>query len=119
MTNPRPHKAVRRRRRERGIALISVLWILVVLALLAANMTQTSRASRQLARNLSSTAEARALADGGVYFAIAGLLEPDRQKLLATDGTVYRLKACVSFGGPRRGFRFWGSLRNLVSLEWA
>ncbi len=91
MTDPRPHKAVRRRRRERGIALIAVLWILVVLALLAANMTQTSRASRQLARNLSSTAEARALADGGVYFAIAGLLEPDREKLLATDGTVYRL----------------------------
>ncbi len=81
----------RDRRRQRGIALIAVLWILVVLSLLAANLTQTSRSSRQLARNLSSAAQARALADGGVHVAIAGLLEPDIARRLAIDGTPYRM----------------------------
>ena len=79
------------RARQRGIALIAVLWVLVLLSLLAANLTQTSRTSRHLARNLASTAEARALADGGVYFAIAGLLEPSPERRLALDGTTYGL----------------------------
>jgi len=76
---------------QRGIALIAVLWIMVVLALLAANLTRSTRTSNYLARNLVAGAEARALADAGVYRAVAGLMERLPNRRLAVDGTRYRI----------------------------
>lgn len=80
-----------RPRRQRGIALIAVLWVLVLLALLAASFTRSTRTGAQLARNLVANAEARALADAGVYRAILGLLEAESGRRPAVDGTPYRI----------------------------
>lgn len=76
---------------QRGIALIAVLWVVLLLALLAANFSRTTRTGNQLARNLVVNAEARALADAGIYRALAGLMERSPQRRLAVDGTRYRI----------------------------
>lgn len=76
---------------ERGIALIAVLWVMVLLSLLATSLTRTTRTGSQLARNLVASAEARALADAGIYRAIAGLMERQPERRLAVDGTRYRI----------------------------
>ncbi|RMD62072.1 MAG: general secretion pathway protein GspK, partial [Alphaproteobacteria bacterium] len=83
-----PHRDPDRSRR-RGIALISVLWVLTLLSLVAASFTLTSRTEINLARNLESNARAEALADAGVYVALQGLLDDDPERTWRTDGTVY------------------------------
>lgn len=77
---------------QQGIALIAVLWVLILLALLAANFTRTTRTGNLLARNLVANAEARALADAGIYRAVLGLLATAPADRVAVDGTTYRMQ---------------------------
>lgn len=60
--------------RERGIALIAVLWALVLISVIAAAFVAEVRSSSQIARNLVENAKARALADGAVYYALSTLV---------------------------------------------
>jgi general secretion pathway protein K len=74
---------------ERGIALIAVLWIMVVLAALAASFSTSTRTQVNLARNMVAAAEAETIADAGIARAAAGLALTVRQGGLRADGTVY------------------------------
>ncbi len=76
-------------RRQRGIALVAVLWALVLLAVIAATVLRESRTQSRLARNFLDGAQAEALADGGVHRAIAGLAVPVSGGGWRADGTVY------------------------------
>ena len=76
-------------RRQLGIALIAVLWVLLLLAFLAASFSSSTRTEANLARNLVENAKAEALADAGVYRAITGLAIPIEEGGLRVDGTVY------------------------------
>lgn len=76
---------------QRGIALISVLWISTLLAVIAASFTSSARTEGQLAHNMVENAKAEALADGAVYRAVLGLLEVDADRAWRADGTAYRL----------------------------
>lgn len=58
------------RGRQRGIALIAVLWIVVLLSIVAASFMTETRTDTRLARNLIDITEAEALADAGVLCAI-------------------------------------------------
>jgi general secretion pathway protein K len=78
-------------RYQRGIALISVLWITTLLAVIAASFTSSARTESQLARNLVENARAEALADGAVHRAVLGLAHPDPERAWRSDGTAYRL----------------------------
>ena len=62
-------------RPERGVALVAVLWVLTLIAMVAAGHTVAARTGLALARNLEAAARAEALADAGVQRAIAGLFE--------------------------------------------
>jgi general secretion pathway protein K len=62
---------------NRGIALISVLWIMGLLAIMAASFASSTRTEGRLARNQEEGAKAEALADAGVYKAVFGLLDSD------------------------------------------
>jgi general secretion pathway protein K len=53
-------------RRQRGIALVIVLWITILLATIALGLSQDSRTATLLTRNQLALAKARALADGAV-----------------------------------------------------
>lgn len=85
---------------ERGIALIAVLWVMVVLAALAASFSTSTRTQVNLARNMVGAAEAEAIADAGVVRAGAGLALTVRQGGLRADGTVYAWR----FGGGEARF---------------
>ena len=76
-------------RGARGIALVVVLWMLTLLAVIAASFTTTTRTETRLARNLVENAKAEALADAAVHRAIVGLLDGDPDARWAADGTLY------------------------------
>jgi general secretion pathway protein K len=61
-------------RRERGFALVIVLWAIVLLTLIATQLTAAGRAEVRLAGNLRGAAQAEAAADGAVHAAIMRLL---------------------------------------------
>ncbi len=71
--------------RQRGIALVAVLWTVLLLSLIAANFLTQTRTDARITRNLIDNAEAEALADAGVYRAILGLLEPTADALLGPE----------------------------------
>ena len=76
---------------QRGIALISVLWITTLLAVIAASFTSSARTEGQLARNMVENAKAEALADGAVHRAVLGILDLEPERAWRTDGTAYRI----------------------------
>lgn len=75
--------------RPRGLALVTVLWVLTLLALIAASFTHAARTEISLTRNLVDNAKAEALADAGVYRAILALLDSDPERAWRVDDTVY------------------------------
>jgi len=74
---------------RRGIALISVLWVLVLLSLMAASFTRITRGETNLTRNLVENAKAEALADAGVAEAVLGLSRTAAEGGWRADGSVY------------------------------
>lgn len=77
------------RERERGIALIAVLSVLLLLSVVAISFLQTTRTEVQLAGNLLGRARAEALAEAGVNRGILGLTDPDAEDQWIADGRVY------------------------------
>ncbi len=77
---------------RRGLALVTVLWVLMLLSLIAANFTHTTRTEINLTRNLIEGAEAGALADAGVYRAVLGLMDPNEATRWKADGRVYTFR---------------------------
>lgn len=61
--------------RERGFALLLVLWAMVLLALLGAQVTGAGRAEMRVASALRTGAQLQAAADGAVYETIYHMLE--------------------------------------------
>lgn len=76
-------------RRRRGVALVMVLWVLALLALIAASFATNTRTEVNLARNLVESSKAEALAEAGVHQAIVGLLAEGEAEPWRVDGTVY------------------------------
>jgi len=79
--------------RSRGLALISVLWVVALLAVLAIGILHTGRTDAQLARNLVEAAQAEALADGAIEVALAGLMAPPEAGGWRRDGATYGWRA--------------------------
>jgi len=75
------------RQRERGVVLIAALWTVMLLAIIAGSLIQVARGERQIGRNVLAAAQARALADAGIVYAIAGLLARDPEDTWLLDGT--------------------------------
>ena len=76
-------------RKQRGIALVMVLWVLILLGLVAASFLRETRLSTAIARNASENAKAEALAEAGIQRAMLGLADGDVTAWRA-DGTPYR-----------------------------
>ncbi|MEO7107060.1 MAG: hypothetical protein ABIZ09_11840 [Rhodoferax sp.] len=66
-------------KRQRGVALILVLWVITLLSVIAGNFAFSMRGEAQIARNLLSTAQAQAQADAGVQRAWYELIKPVTQ----------------------------------------
>jgi general secretion pathway protein K len=75
--------------RQRGFALLAVLWISVLLGLLAAGLLAETATETRLARNLVEGAKARALAEAGVALALQRLAGGEEAEALVPDGRAY------------------------------
>ena len=89
--------SIRKRKRKsaklaerRGIALISVLWVLVLLSTLAFGLAADVRTELSLAGNSMSMARARYAAEGGVQLGVQNLLLP-RAERWPVDGSIREL----------------------------
>jgi len=84
-------EAVEGRLRGRGVALVGVLWLLVLLSLIALNLSTGSRTELQLASNARLAASARHVAEAGVNWGVWSLMQADTAGWLA-DGSVRSLE---------------------------
>jgi general secretion pathway protein K len=80
---------------DRGFAIVLVIWVLGLLAVLAASVAADWRSEAVIARNRLNVAQARCLADAGVALAVAGLLEADPAAQWHADGSA----VTVNYGG--------------------
>lgn len=82
-----PHPPTRRSRR--GFALISVLWGVAVLSLIAAAVLSSTMAARRGSHAALERLQAEALAEAGINDAIVSLLAPQPGQMPRIDGTPY------------------------------
>ena len=80
---------LRKRKRERGTALLLVLWATVLLAALLAGVAAASRSHGQAALYGAEHARAELAAEAGLAQAVAGLRAPDQQHQWVPDGRPY------------------------------
>ena len=81
---------VSRQRRDRGIALLLVLWLTALLTVIAGGFAYAMRNEAMAARNTMSQAQGRALADGAVQRMAFELMRPRTlAEAWSPDGTVH------------------------------
>ncbi len=78
-------------RRERGFALLIVLWTLVLIAFLVLHLTASGRTEIRIADNLVDNAVAAAAADGAITEAIFNLANPRPDQRWRLDGAAHPL----------------------------
>ncbi|MAF84066.1 MAG: general secretion pathway protein GspK [Chromatiales bacterium] len=76
------------RQTQTGIALISVLWVIVLLTILASGLSSSVRSDTRLSQNLLSAAQAHHAAEGGVNIAILALLGGTGSSNWQADGSI-------------------------------
>src|SRR5690242_7320307 len=85
----------RKTRRQRGIALVLVLWVMALLAVMVVGFASDARTELKLARNQADAAEARAIADTGVSLALLNVLDNHEDTAWRLDGATHTL----AYGG--------------------
>ena len=74
---------------QRGMVLVIVLWIVTLLAVMAGGFAYSMRVETRLATSTVERAQARALAEAGVAYALAWQLDPEAQKQWPPHGDLY------------------------------
>lgn len=94
-----------RSRRQRGIALVVVLWVSLLLAAMAGAFVLDTRTDVKIGWNMVETAKARALADGGIDLALDALTRPETGfrpdggvRAVAVPGGELRVAAAAEIG---------------------
>jgi len=77
-------------RRERGIALLIVLWGLALITLLALTVSSEGRSNLLVTRNLIAVTKARAAAEAGIHHALYEMLAFGASSSFSASGEVYR-----------------------------
>ena len=89
MGSPRPVRTDCRR--SGGFALIIVLWTLVLIAFIFAQLTSSGRTEIRIAGNLVANAQAEAALDGAVFQTIFNLSDANPERRWPLDGTAREL----------------------------
>lgn len=90
-------KLLRRLTDQQGMVLVIVLWIVTLLAVMAGGFAYSMRVETRLATSAVERAQARALAEAGVAYALAWQLDPEAQKQWSPNGDPRQW----TFGGGR------------------
>jgi general secretion pathway protein K len=77
------------KQKNKGVALIIVLWMLSLLTILAAGYSNTMRTETKLTSNLVKSTQAKALAEAGIWQGITELLRPTSEQIWIADGSTY------------------------------
>jgi len=79
-------------RRQDGMALIVVLWLVVLLSVLAAGHSKNVHTDTTLAARQVQSAKARALAEAGISRVILEMLAADSDRRLPVDGSLFTVR---------------------------
>jgi general secretion pathway protein K len=82
--------AVTRPGRQRGIALVLVLWVLLLLTIISGSFALVARMDRLEANALLSSTQARLYAEGAMHLAVLALRDPQEEFRMLADGRVYQ-----------------------------
>lgn len=77
--------------RQRGLALVIVIWILTLLTLMAGSFAKSMRRESSVSYAMTSSAKAQALAESGVTLTQFNLAQQDPEQRWRADGTVYEI----------------------------
>ncbi|PPD35896.1 MAG: general secretion pathway protein GspK [Methylomonas sp.] len=77
--------------RQRGLALVIVIWILTLLTLMAGSFAMSMRRESSVSYAIASSAKAQALADSGVIFAQFNLTQSDVNQRWRANGAIYEI----------------------------
>jgi general secretion pathway protein K len=79
-------------RRQDGMALIVVLWLVVLLSIMAAGHSRNVHTDTTLASRQVQFAKARALAEAGINHVILEMLAADSDRKLPVDGSLFTVR---------------------------
>lgn len=86
---------------QRGVVLVIVLWIIALLAVMAGGFAYSMRIETRLAASMVDRAQARALAEAGIAYALAWQLDPETPQQWPPNGD----ERDWTFGGARLRIR--------------
>lgn len=81
------------RNKQRGVALILVLWVLSILMLMAGSFTLTMRRETAGVSGIKANAQAMAQVKAGISLAQAMMLQDDETKRWRIDGSIYEIES--------------------------
>jgi len=82
--------------RQKGFALILVLWVLSLLTIMAASFALSMRREAAIVTGSRTNAQAMAVAESGLTIAELMLLNPDQRQRWHTDGSIYQIDSAES-----------------------
>jgi general secretion pathway protein K len=85
-------RAIPMQRRQDGMALIVVLWLVVLLSIMAAGHSKNVHTDTTLAARQVQSAKARALAEAGINHVILEMLAADSDRKLPADGSLFTVR---------------------------
>jgi general secretion pathway protein K len=85
-------RAITLRRRQDGMALVLVLWLVVLLSVMAAGHSRNVHTDTTLASRQVQSAKARALAEAGINHVILEMLAADSDRKLPVDGSLFNVR---------------------------
>jgi general secretion pathway protein K len=77
--------------RQKGFALVLVLWILSLLTIMAGSFALTMRREASVIDGIKSNAQAMAVAESGIALAEMMMLVPDETRRWPADGSIYQI----------------------------
>jgi len=80
------------RRRQKGIALVIVLWILLLVTISTGSYTLMARMDQLEAHTVISSTRARMAAEAGINLAVLSLRDPDELTRMVPDGRPYEIQ---------------------------
>ena len=79
--------------RQKGLALVLVLWVLSLLTIMAGSFALGMRREASIITGIKNNAQAMAVAESGIAMAEMMLLNPDQNKRWRADGSIYEINS--------------------------
>lgn len=79
-------------RNQQGVALVTVLWVVVLMTVIAASFSLSMRREINVTRNLNESVQAAYFAEAGVNYALLHLLNKNSPQRWQADGSVYEFE---------------------------